>query len=119
MTAKVIASWDDAAAFALGLPGTELSTSYGKPAVKVAANGRGFLHLGREPASSFVVEIDRDTVEILKETDPDTYWQTAHYEGWPAVLLRFGSADPDRVRDVIARARDQAAARKPARPRRK
>lgn len=119
MTAEPIASWDDVVAYALTLPGTELSTSYGKPSVKLVANGRGFLHLGREPESSFVVEIDRDTVEILKETDPDTFWQTTHYEGWPAVLVRFGSADPDRVRDVIARARDQAAAKKPARPRRK
>ena len=114
-----IASWDDAVAFALGLPGTELSTSYGKPSVKVAANGRGFLHFGREPDSSFVVEIDRDTVEILKETDPDTFWQTAHYEGWPAVLVRYDSHDPGRVRGVIARARDQAAAMKPVRKRKK
>jgi hypothetical protein len=81
MTGPIV-SWDDAVAFALGLPGAELATSYGKPAVKVAANGRSFLHPGREPESSFVVEIDRDTVEILKVTDPDTFWQTAHYEGW-------------------------------------
>ena len=30
-----IDSWDEAVAFALSLPDTELSTSYGKPAVKV------------------------------------------------------------------------------------
>jgi hypothetical protein len=119
MTDVAIASWDDAVACALALPGTELATSYGKPAVKLAANGRPFLHVGREPETYFVVEIDRDTVEILKETDPDSFWQTAHYQGWPAVLVRFGSTDPERVRDVIARAHEQAAARKPARPRRK
>ena len=119
MTAAPIASWDDAVACALALPGTELSTSYGKPAVRVAANGRAFLHVGREPDTSFVVEIDRDTVEILKETDPDSFWQTAHYQGWPAVLVRYDSADPERVHDVIARAHEQAAARKPARARRK
>jgi hypothetical protein len=114
-----IASWDDAVAYALTLPGTELSTSYGKPAVKVAANGQVFLNVGREPDSSFVLHIDRDTVEILKETDPETFWQTPHYEGWPAVLVHFASADPERVRDVIARAHEQAAAKKPTRPRRK
>ena len=36
-------TFDEAVAFALTLPDTELSTSYGKPAVKVASNGRAFL----------------------------------------------------------------------------
>ena len=49
--AEPIRSWDDAAAFALTLPDTGLSTSYGKPAVKV--NGRAFLYSGREPENSF------------------------------------------------------------------
>jgi hypothetical protein len=119
MSGGSIASWDDAVAFAVSLPGTELSKSYGKPAVKVAANGRAFLAIGHEPETSFVVEIDRDTIEVLKATDPETFWQTAHYEGWPAVLVRFGSSDPERVREVIARALEQAAVRKPARPRKK
>ena len=119
MGTESIDSFEDAVAFALTLPDTVLSTSYGKPAVKVASNGRAFLYIGRESESSFGVAVDLDTVEILKETDPATYWQTAHYEGWPAVLVRFGSADPERVRSVIERSRDWAAAMKPARPRKK
>lgn len=114
-----IDSWEKAVAFALSLPDTELSTSYGKPAVKLASNGRAFLYVGREGESSFGVGIDLDTVEILKETDPDTFWQTPHYEGWPAVLVRFDSADPERVRAVIERARDWTAAMKPPRARKK
>ena len=46
---------DEAVAFALTLPGTELSTSYGKPAVKVASNGRAFLFPSHEPDTSFGV----------------------------------------------------------------
>lgn len=53
-----IRSWDEAVAFALSLPDTILSTSYGKPAVKVASNGRAFLYVGRESESSFGVAID-------------------------------------------------------------
>ncbi|HEU0097234.1 MAG TPA: MmcQ/YjbR family DNA-binding protein [Allosphingosinicella sp.] len=111
--AETIASWGEAVAFALTLPGTELSTSYGKPAVKV--NGRAFLYTGREEETSFGVAVDLDTVEMLKETDPDTFWQTPHYEGWPAVLIRYGSEDPERVREVIERSRAWTAAK--ARPR--
>jgi hypothetical protein len=36
-------SWEATRDFALTLAGTELSTSYGQPAIKVAANGRTFL----------------------------------------------------------------------------
>ena len=114
-----IGSWDEAVTFALSLPDTILSTSYGKPSVKVASNGRAFLYPSHEQATSFGVAIDLDTVEILKETDPDTFWQTPHYEGWPAVLIRFDSADPDRVRSVIERSRDWTAAKKPPRARKK
>jgi hypothetical protein len=63
-------TWEEAVAFALDLPGTELSTSYGKPAVKVAANGRAFLFPGHEADTSFGVSIHPDTIEMLKETEP-------------------------------------------------
>ncbi len=114
-----IRSFDEAVAFALTLPDTVLSTSYGKPAVKVASNGRAFLYTGHEQLSSFGVAIDLDSVEILKETDPDTFWQSPHYEGWPAVLIRFDSADPERVRSVVIRSRDWTAAKPPPRARKK
>ena len=114
-----IRSFEDAVAFALSLPDTELSTSYGKPAVKVASNGRAFLYTGHEDKTSFGIGIDLDSVEILKETDPDTFWQTPHYEGWPAVLIRYGSADPERVRAMIERSRDWAAAKPKAKPRKR
>jgi hypothetical protein len=117
--AEPIRSWDEAVVFALTLPDTELSTSYGKPAVKVASNGRAFLYTGHEQETSFGVGIDLDTVEILKETDPDTFWQSPHYEGWPAVLIRYGSRDPDRVRSVIERSREWTAVKPPPRLRKK
>lgn len=93
--------WDEVIAFALSLAGTELSTSYGKPAVKV--RGKAFVYPGRE-AGSFAVATPLGEKEILMETDPDTFWETAHYRGWPAVLVRFDSADPERVARVIERA---------------
>ena len=112
-------TWDDAVAYALSLPGTELSTSYGKPAVKVAANGRAFLFPSHEADTSFGIAIDLDTVDLLKETEPETYWQTPHYEGWPGVLVRYDAKDDERVRDVIRRSRDWTAAKAKARPRKR
>ena len=93
--------WEEAAAAALSLPQTELSTSYGKPAVKV--NGKAFLYTGREP-DSFAVATPLEEKELLIETGPDTFWESDHYRGWPAVLVRYGSPERDRIERVIARA---------------
>lgn len=112
-------TWEEAVAFALSLPDTELSTSYGKPAVKVASNGRAFLYPSHEADTSFAVGIDLDTVEMLKATEPETYWQTPHYEGWPAVLVRYNSKDTERVSDVIRHSRDWTAALARSRPRKR
>lgn len=108
-----------AIAHALSLPDTELSTSYGQPAVKIVSNGRAFLYTGHEADTSFGLAIDLDTIEMLKETDPATFWQSPHYQGWPAVLVRYDSPDPERVRAMIERSRDWTAARKPVKPRKK
>ena len=112
-------TFDEAIAYALTLPDTELSTSWGKPAVKVASNGRAFLFPSHEPDTSFGVAIDLDTIEILKATEPETYWQTPHYEGWEGVLIRYHGKDEDRVRETIGRARDWIAAKPKSRPRKR
>lgn len=109
--------WDDLATFALAMPNTVAGSHYGKPAIKVASNGRAFVSAGE--ARSFVLLIDLDTKQMLLETDPGTFWQTRHYDGWPALLVRYDSADLERVGAMIERAREQAAARKAARPRKK
>jgi hypothetical protein len=110
-------TFDEAVAFALTLPDTERGTSYGKPAVKIVSNGRAFLFPSHEAETSFGVAIDLDTFEILKETDPDTFWQSPHYVGWEGVLVRYDSKDPDRVREVIERSRDFVAAKPKVKPR--
>lgn len=119
MSAAPLDTWAKVIAYALTLPGTAEATSWGGPAIQVAANGRAFIYPGRERDTSFALAIDLDTIELLKETEPETYWQSPHYEGWPAVLVRFDSPDPERVRNVIGRALEQAAVMKPVRKRKK
>jgi hypothetical protein len=94
-------SWDEVVAFALALPDTELSTSYGRAAVKV--RGKAFVYPGREQGS-FAVSTPMGEKELLMETEPDTFWETPHYRGWPAVLVKFGSPSRERIETVIERA---------------
>lgn len=66
-------------------------------------NGKAFISPGREP-DSFHVAVSHDEKAVLLETEPDTFWQTPHYEGWPGVLVRYDAADRERVQNVIRRA---------------
>ncbi len=93
--------WEEVLAFAMALPEAELSTSYGRPAVKV--RGKGIVYPGRE-IGSFAIFSPLPEKEIRIETDPDTFWETAHYRGWPAVLVRYGRADRERIETVLPRA---------------
>jgi len=112
-------SWEKVEAFALTLPGTARGTSYDMPAVAIAANRRPFLVTGHERRTSFAVPIDEGYVEMLLETDPDSFWQSPHYAGSGTVLIRYAGADPVRVREVIRHASALATARKKRPPRKK
>ena len=101
MSAAPFRSWDEVAAFALALPDAEMSTSYGRPAIKL--RGKGFVYPGREP-DSFAVSSPLPEKELLIETDPDAFWETDHYRGWPAVLVRYDRPDRARIETIITRA---------------
>ena len=106
--------WETVTAFALTLPDTQAMPHYGEPAIKI--NSRAFVMTGRE-AGSFLLSLDLDTVDMLMATDPDSYWQTPHYAGWPGVLVRYDSADPERIFAMIRAAHAWNAARPRPRPR--
>jgi len=95
-------SWDDVVAFALTLPDSYMESFYGTPCPKV--NKKAFVSPSHEAATSFHVRCTDDEKAVLLDTDPDTFWQTPHYEGWPGLLVRYGSNDPERIRTVITRA---------------
>jgi hypothetical protein len=109
-------TWDEIVAHALTLDGTEPGLHFGKPTVK--ANGRALISPGREPGS-FVLHTDASTKLLLMETDPDTYWQTPHYEHWPTLLVRYDTKDPERVLAMVQRSYELSMAKKPPRPRRR
>lgn len=93
--------WDQVVAFALSLPETYIESFYGKPTPKV--NKKAFVARGSEPGS-FVAMSTNDEKQVLLDTDPDAFWQTPHYDGWSSLLVRYGSADADRIAAVITRA---------------
>ncbi|MCW3796643.1 hypothetical protein OMW55_02310 [Sphingomonas sp. BN140010] len=109
-----LGDWDEVAAFAASLPGTVAGTYYGGPAIKSASSGRPVVTPSREP-DSFCLHLDLDHKAMLLDVLPDRVWQTPHYAGWPAVLVRYGPDDG--IGEWIGRALELAAARPRARAR--
>lgn len=75
---------------ARGLPGVTRSTSYGTPALKV--RDKSFMRL-REP-QVLVLLCPPEQKTLLMEISPETYFETEHYVGHAAVLIRL-----DRIGD--------------------
>ncbi len=71
---------------AKSFPGTEVSTSYGTPAIKVGKNLILRLH---QKEDAIVVLLDSvEEQQQLISSDPIAFYITDHYEGYPAVLVR-------------------------------
>jgi len=92
---------DEMFAYALSQPGAEDSTLHGGRCVRVRGH---WIVNANQDADALALALDKGTVEFLMETEPQTYFQTPHFEGWPAVLVRFGTADDGRLREQIDKA---------------
>ena len=84
------------------LPDVEVTTTWGKPALKV--HGRMFAciasHKSAEP-ETLVVMMDFADRDALLEDDPKTYYLKEHYVGYPCVLVRLARVHPDALRDLV------------------
>jgi hypothetical protein len=91
-------SWDEVCALATALPGVEIGTSYGTPALKVRGS---FMARLREDGETLVVRVDPEERPLLLDAHPDELFLTPHYEGWPLVLVALPRADPELVRELV------------------
>ena len=86
----------------LELPGVEVSTAYGAPALKVSGKLLACIptHKSAEP-DSLVVRIDIADRDELLAAAPDTYYIKDHYKAYSAVLVRLSRIHPDALRDLL------------------
>ena len=101
------------------LPGTEVSSAYGSPALKV--NGRIYagIAINKEAeADSLVVYLtDFEQREKLLEEDPGIYYVKPHYEPYPVVLVRLACVTRDALKDLLRGAHRVVSSKPPARQR--
>jgi hypothetical protein len=86
----------------LAVPGVEVSTAYGSPALKIRGKLLACLptHHSAEPGS-VMVRIGFDDRAELLAADPAAYYVTDHYLNSTAVLVRLSRVTPDVLRDLL------------------
>ena len=93
-----MAAWEDVIALAERLPGVEVTTSYGRPAIKV--RGKFMCALRTNPDAFVFRVLDVADQEALVRGNPDDFFITPHYEGYPAVLVRF-TVSRDQLAELV------------------
>ncbi|MGI6854934.1 MmcQ/YjbR family DNA-binding protein [Mesorhizobium sp. 1B3] len=78
----------------------ETGNSYGTPALKVGK--KSFCRV--KDADTVVLMVDLEEKEMLMAAAPELFFETDHYKGWPAVLLRIHEVSPDELAHRLERA---------------
>jgi len=94
-----VADWDVVRELALALPEAEASTS-GRVAFSV--RGKGFAWEARErDGGGLAVRVEREEKELILDSNPDVYFTSPHYTGFPAVQIRVEVIERDELRERL------------------
>ncbi|MGL6043716.1 MAG: MmcQ/YjbR family DNA-binding protein [Sandaracinobacteroides sp.] len=93
--------WDSVATAGMALREVAVSTSYGRPAIKV--RGKLIACTGKSD-DHFVLMLDLERVAFLMEVEPHLFFQTPHYAGYPAVLVRYAALQTANLQTLLAEA---------------
>jgi hypothetical protein len=92
-------SWDDVVEIGTRLPGVEVATSFGTPALRV--RGKGMCRLRTNPDALVLRVTDMGEREALLQGQPEAFFSTPHYDGYPYVLVRLEAVDPVELGELL------------------
>jgi len=92
-------TWDHVVQIGSRLAGVEVGTSYGTPALRV--RGKLMCRLRTDPDALVMRLIDTDEREALLQSRPEVFFSTAHYDGYPYVLVRLEAIDQAELAELI------------------
>jgi hypothetical protein len=91
-------TWDDVVRVGCELPGVEVGSAYGTPALRVRGS---FMCRVREDGETLAIRCDLDERPFLIEANQDVLFVTPHYEAWPMVLVALPRAPEQLVRELV------------------
>ena len=89
-------------AIVLNMPGTEQSTSYGTPAVKL--KGKLLSRLRTEAEGGLALRCGSLDRQTLLQSDSESFFLTDHYHDYPWILVRLDKISKSSLTDVVLRA---------------
>src|SRR3712207_3600357 len=95
-----MAGWDDVVAIGERLPGVEVATSYGTPALRVGSRGM-ICRLRTDPDALVLRVLDVEDAQALVRGRPDAFFSTPHYDGYPYVLVHLEAVERDELAELL------------------
>lgn len=95
-------TWDDVVEIGTRLPGVEVGTSFRTPALRV--RGKGMCRLRTNPDALVLRVSDLGEREALLQGQPDVFFSTPHYDGYPYVLVRLELVDRVELGELLEEA---------------
>ena len=93
-------TWDDVIEIGTRYPGVEVATSFGTPALRVT--GKAMICRLRTGPDALVLRVtDLGEREALLQGQPEAFFSTPHYDGYPYVLVRLDKVDPVELAELI------------------
>ena len=100
-SARAEVTFDEVREIAHKLPGVEDGTSYGTAALKV--RGKLFVRL-HQSGECFVLRSTILDREIMMQANPEAFFLTDHYLGYPWILVRFSGIRKSDLPELLERA---------------
>jgi len=91
--------WADVVAAGRKLPEVEEGTWFRTPCLRVRK--KSFCRMKEDGETLVVRVVDLEDKEALLRSDPEVFFTTPHYDGWPYVLVRLARADPVQLAELI------------------
>jgi hypothetical protein len=94
-----VSDWKTVRELALAFPEVEEDTA-GRTTYRVL--GKLFAWEARErDGGGLAVRVDRDEKQLILDSNPDVYFTSSHYNGYPGVQIRLEAISRDELRERL------------------
>jgi hypothetical protein len=92
-------TWADVVATGRTLPEVEEGTWFRTPCLRVRK--KSFCRMKEDGETLVVRVVDLEDKEALLRSDPEVFFTTPHYDGYPYVLVRLAHVEPVQLAELI------------------
>jgi hypothetical protein len=90
-----MADWDTVREIALSFPEVEEA---GEERVVYRVKGKAFAWAARErDGGGLGIRVDREEKQLILDANPDVYFTSPHYDGWPGLQVRLENIDREEL----------------------